>query len=655
MQSEPNSLNILMIIDSLNIGGTETHVLALAKALKARGHNIIVGTSGGPLTQTFVRAGLEVKIMSFQSDNPLSTNYTTLLAQTRAIIEEYEIDLIHAHLIAGLKIATQISQEFLIPVVFTAHGMFYPRRQLQGLIDSTEHVIAVSLPVASFINTRIGYSKQKISVIPNGIDMEHFAPQTGENSFRKELGVNDDEYLVTLVSRIAWGKTRVIEEAINAVEALHKEQNVRLALVGSGPDSGFINALAGMVNRRHDQDIILLTGAMLDPLEAYRGADLVIGTARIALEAMACGQPVIAAGNSGYVGLITPENFAKGWELYFGDHDFLTNTSSIRLQEDLKRVMKRPPTPQELVKLRSLVNNHFSIQRVTTDVEQVYYQILGLDYEPTEEKELELTDFTPKKREPIKISEVTQVKPVSSPTPMIDSPLVSVVIPTYNREKYLLECLESLFNQTYRPLEIIVVDDHSTDNTKKLVAKWKNEITDSKFTIVYHKLPRNLGFATAQTTGYLLSRGEFIANHDSDDLSHPERIEKQVQFLQLDQEYSLVGTDYEVFSTDFSKRSKSQLILYDNNIVRCYREGKHCVCFGSLLFRRQVLERIGGLTTFMEGAEDYEFIARAIVQGFHVQNLRNVLYYYRQHGDQRSRDFYGLRTSLSSFTGSEES
>lgn len=60
-----------------------------------------------------------------------------------------------------------------------------------------------------------------------------------------------------------------------------------------------------------------------------------------------------------------------------------------------------------------------------------------------------------------------------------------------------------------------------------------------------------------------------------------------------------------------------------------------------------MLERIGGLTTFMEGAEDYEFVARAIVQGFNVQNLRNVLYYYRQHDSQRSREFYSLRAALS--------
>ena len=60
--------------------------------------------------------------------------------------------------------------------------------------------------------------------------------------------------------------------------------------------------------------------------------------------------------------------------------------------------------------------------------------------------------------------------------------------------------------------------------------------------------------------GYLFAQGEFIANHDSDDLSHPERISQQVQFLQLNEDYSLVGTNYEVFSNDPEKRRKSYLV-----------------------------------------------------------------------------------------------
>lgn len=648
MKDKTNPLNILMIIDSLGVGGTETHVFAIANSLKNLGHNVVVGTAGGPLTQFFNQAGLKIRMLSFQNDDPLHTNYTTLLEQTRTIIEEENIDLIHAHQIAGLKIATQISQECLIPVIFTSHGMFYPRRQLQSLIDSTAQVIAVSSPVANYLNTQIGYSRKRIRIIPNGIDTSHFKPAQN-TTFRKELGVSEDEFLITLCSRIAWGKTRVIENAIHAIESLAARQNVKLAIVGSGPDSGFIHALAKMVNRRHGHDLILLTGALLDPVTAYQSSDLIIGTARVALEAMSCAKPVIAAGNAGYVGLITPENFSEAWGLYFGDHDFLLNSSARRLETDIEAIIGglKPDTAE----LRRIVTKYFSVDQVVQDIENLYYQVLGIDHKQSMDNRPNLLASIPASSGQSIKTPVKQKTPTSNDKNTMESPLVSVVIPAFNREQYLKDCLDALLKQTYRPLEIVIIDDHSTDNTEQMVTHWSKQIIDKDdFTVVYHKLPRNLGFATAQTMGYFLSNGAFIANHDSDDLSNSQRIQKQVQFLQLDQDYSLVGTNYEAFSHDFNQRTKNNLLRYDNNIVKSYREGRHCVCFGSLLFRREVLEKIGGLTTFMEGAEDYEFISRAIVQGFNVQNLREVLYYYRQHDDQRSLEFYSLRAALSNET-----
>ena len=137
-----------MLVDSLGIGGTETHVLAIAQILVKRKHNVIIGTRGGPMAARFQQAGLEIATMPFQTDNPLYTNYTALLNQTRDLVKERNIHVIHAHQIAGLKVAAQISQELLVPLIFTVHGMFYPRRRLQGLIDSCAHVIAVSPPAA---------------------------------------------------------------------------------------------------------------------------------------------------------------------------------------------------------------------------------------------------------------------------------------------------------------------------------------------------------------------------------------------------------------------------------------------------------------------------------------------------------------------------
>ena len=112
----------------------------------------------------------------------LYTNYTALLNQT-ATSSRRNIHVIHAHQIAGLKVASDI-QELLVPNL-TVHGMFYPRRRLQGLIDSCAHV-AVSPPAARWARTA-GVSTKQLSVIPNGIDINHLGQ--GRPNFKQELGM----------------------------------------------------------------------------------------------------------------------------------------------------------------------------------------------------------------------------------------------------------------------------------------------------------------------------------------------------------------------------------------------------------------------------------------------------------------------------------
>lgn len=108
---------------------------------------------------------------------------------------------------------------------------------------------------------------------------------------------------------------------------------------------------------------------------------------------------------------------------------------------------------------------------------------------------------------------------------MQNEPLVSVIIPTYNRGRLILDSVTSVLNQTYKNIELIVVDDCSTDDTEKTV----KSIDDSR--IKYIKLEKNSGACVARNKGIEISRGEFIAFNDSDDLWLPEKINSQLDFL----------------------------------------------------------------------------------------------------------------------------
>lgn len=624
------SLTVLMLVNQLNIGGTETHVLSLAKQLSREGVNVIIGTSGGVLADAHAAGPFEIVHLPFKSDNPVGSEYQILLGQTKELVQAKQISIIHAHSIAALKVAVQVSEETLVPTVATIHGKFYPPRRLRGLLDRCPKVIAVSGPVVTWLSRAIDYPLQQIALIPNGIETAYFKPGIQTNPFREELGIPEDEKLVVVVSRLAWEKTRVVEAAMEAVARLHSEFPLHLAIVGGGAHQPLIHAKAQLTNGRLNKDIIKVLGPRIDPLPCYHSADVVIGTARVALEALSCQRPVIAGGNASYVGYLEPGNLHKAWSAYFGDHHWVYPLTVDRLAEDLRYVLANGSKVKENSrKLRQWVTANFDITGIAQKTLQFYEDALA-ERELSSELVAELPAAEEKKQAKRKAVELL---------PLPETPLISVAIPAYNRGQYLAECLNSVAAQTYRPLEIVVVNDGSTDNTDEVARKWWENLADREgLSFVYLALPHNTGYASAQSIAYRLSTGEYIANQDSDDLSHPQRLEKQLSFLLNNRDYSFVGTNFAVFQDDPNKRKRSYMVKYGfENIINTYQSGGHVICFGTLLFKRTVFERIGGLTSFMKGAEDYELITRALGQGFYVDNLREQLYYYRAHPQQLSR------------------
>lgn len=226
--------------------------------------------------------------------------------------------------------------------------------------------------------------------------------------------------------------------------------------------------------------------------------------------------------------------------------------------------------------------------------------------------------------------------------------LVSIMIPCYNTCSYIVETLNSIAAQTYPDIEVIIVNDGSTDHTVKQIHSWLDRpeikarfVSKKRFQLI--NLPYNIGYAGANTVGLFLAKGEFIAIHDSDDLSHPERIQKQVKFLRTHSDLGLVGTNFAEFWTNNPKvKYVPKWIQYGHEQIKGkYDIGKGGACYGTLLLRGRVFDETGGLIrnlpwkTAVVG-HDKLFIARCLRHGFRIDNIPEVLYYYRLHGAQMS-------------------
>ena len=117
--------------------------------------------------------------------------------------------------------------------------------------------------------------------------------------------------------------------------------------------------------------------------------------------------------------------------------------------------------------------------------------------------------------------------------------LISVIMATYNCEKSVSDSIESIIKQTYTNWEFIICDDCSTDGTYQILQKYKNEYPD-KFVIIKNKQNSKLSFSLNHCLKY--AQGKYIARMDGDDRAVPERLKKQIEFLNSHKEYQLVGS-----------------------------------------------------------------------------------------------------------------
>lgn len=217
--------------------------------------------------------------------------------------------------------------------------------------------------------------------------------------------------------------------------------------------------------------------------------------------------------------------------------------------------------------------------------------------------------------------------------------LVSVVISTYNYQNYILDALSSLAVQTYSDIELIVIDDCSTDDTAIIVEDWSMQYKGAFKDFVYLKLPRNCYSSWALNIGFLISKGEFIVIHDADDISHELKIEKQVQWLKNHSETAAVGTSfwavdrgiyYKPFWLSYNRQEISLNYKLNNN---------HCVSFGTLMFRAELMNNVTGVKKHPDNMNDFIFVKDIVNSGFIVDNLEDGLIYIRLHPGQLSEKY----------------
>lgn len=210
--------------------------------------------------------------------------------------------------------------------------------------------------------------------------------------------------------------------------------------------------------------------------------------------------------------------------------------------------------------------------------------------------------------------------------------LVSVVMPVFNGSQHIMSALESILTQTYTNIELVVVDDGSSDNTWDLILS----VEDDRMIPVKHA--SNLGMIAAINTGLSHASGVFIARQDADDISHPDRIGAQYTFLEKNPRIAMVGTWARVVGTrnaSIGSPVKSLRHPIRDSAIRWVLLRNSAFVHGSVMIRRQVIDACGGYPSSYKPAEDYYFWCLIGQQG-KLANIPQELIVYAQRDDSTS-------------------
>ena len=210
---------------------------------------------------------------------------------------------------------------------------------------------------------------------------------------------------------------------------------------------------------------------------------------------------------------------------------------------------------------------------------------------------------------------------------------ISVIIPTYNREKLVSRAIESVLNQSFQPEEIIVIDDGSTDGTKELIT--------SKFPRTQYIWQENSGISSARNEGIKQSKGNWIAFLDSDDEWLPNKLESQVNALKENEDFKICHTN-EIWIRDGRRVNPKNIhkkfggYIFDKCLPLCV------ISPSSVLIKKEIFDEFGLFDTSLPACEDYDMWLRicAFIPVLYLEET--LLVKYGGHQDQLSKKYWGM-------------
>ncbi len=366
-------MNILHVLSQYEVTGAETYAAALIARQARDGHRVTVvsDTLSTPVAADYLPMPIGKRDYPQRLRNVLAL---------RRLIRERGIHVVHAHSRAGSWVAFFAVPRTGAVLVSTLHGLQPPHRSARAFSVYGRQVIAVSRSLERNAVDDLGLDPGVVRVVPNGVDLERFRPAGPPADARRELGLPAEGPVVVLVGRLSGPRVPVARFLIGEVFARVRGPfpAARLVVVGGTSMPEDFPGFVAEQNRRYAGAVRLL-GHQPDVGPALAAADLVVGAGRSAIEALASGRPVVALGETNYVGVVSEETAEEVLRTNFGDTGARAEADPARVAADVIALLQDAPRRAALSRWgRGFVERYYDAAVTWRRVEGIYRQARAL-------------------------------------------------------------------------------------------------------------------------------------------------------------------------------------------------------------------------------------------------------------------------------------
>jgi len=372
-------MKILMTTMGLDIGGAETHIVELVKALRRQGHDIAIVSNGGVYTAQLTAIG--VRHYAAPLHRRSLGDMRRSLKELERVIRLERPDIVHAHARIPAFLCGILRRRLNFPFVTSCHGVYQTSGVLKLLSNWGERTLAVSEDVRDYLIREYRLPPSHVTLTINGIDTDQFAPAEPGEELRRELGLEEGP-VVGHVSRLDRASSLCARQLIQLAPRLDGAfPGVQILIVGGGDVYEELSAQAEQVNAALGRRCLIFTGPRTDICRLLPACGLFVGVSRAALEAMSAGRPVVLSGAQGHTGLFTPELLDKAVGTNFCCRTDPTATPE-QLFQDVAAALALPPAQKERLGAygRQVVRERYSISRMARDCLGVYDQVRRRKY-----------------------------------------------------------------------------------------------------------------------------------------------------------------------------------------------------------------------------------------------------------------------------------